>query len=111
MQGRATQIWRKAASWKLQHQDEKIREETRTTDDEEKLEPAIAETPRTHHSRWRMSGKARRQRRGKGWTAWTGLKDTDCRAVREEKSKSVAERLRETAEKTVTAEDEAGTGL
>ena len=36
---------------------------------------------------------------------------SDCRAGREEKSKSVAKRLRETAEKTGTAEGEAGTGL
>ena len=36
---------------------------------------------------------------------------SDCRAGREEKSKSVAERLRETAEKTGTAEAEVVTGL
>ena len=35
----------------------------------------------------------------------------DCRAGREEKSKLVAERSRETAEKTGTAEVEARTGL
>ena len=34
-----------------------------------------------------------------------------CRAGREEKSKSVEERSRETVEKTGTAEGEAGTGL
>ena len=36
---------------------------------------------------------------------------SDCRAGREEKSKSVAERSRETEEKTGKAEVEAGTGL
>ena len=35
---------------------------------------------------------------------------SDCRAGREEKSKLVAERSKETAEKTGTAEDEAGRG-
>ena len=35
----------------------------------------------------------------------------DCRAGREEKSKLVAERSKETAEKTGTGEVEAGTGL
>ena len=41
---------------------------------------------------------------------WTEA-HSDCRAGREEKSKSVVERSRERAEKTGTAEDEAGTGL
>ena len=41
---------------------------------------------------------------------WTGA-HSDCRAGREEKLKSVAERSREMAEKTGTAEVEAGTGL
>ena len=41
---------------------------------------------------------------------WTDA-HSDFRAGREEKSKSVAERSRETVEKTGTAEDEAGTGL
>ena len=36
---------------------------------------------------------------------------SDCRAGREEKLKLVAERSRETAKKTGTAEVEAGTGL
>ena len=36
---------------------------------------------------------------------------SDCRAGREEKSKSVAEKLRETAEKTGTAKVEVGTRL
>ena len=36
---------------------------------------------------------------------------SDCRARREEKSKSVVERSRERAEKTGIAEDEAGTRL
>ena len=36
---------------------------------------------------------------------------SDCRAGREEKSKLVAERSRETAEKTGTTEVEAGIGL
>ena len=36
---------------------------------------------------------------------------SDCRAWREEKSKSVGERSRETVEKTGTAEAEVGTGL
>ena len=41
---------------------------------------------------------------------WTEV-HLDCRAGREEKSKSMAERLRESVEKTGTVEDEAGTGL
>ena len=41
---------------------------------------------------------------------WTEA-HSDCRAGREDKSKSVGERSREMAEKTGTAEDEAGTGL
>ena len=43
MQGRALQIWRTAAFWKLENQDEKVREETGTSDGVEKLEPAGAE--------------------------------------------------------------------
>ena len=41
---------------------------------------------------------------------WTEA-HSNCRAGREDKLKLVAERLRETAEKTGTAEGEAGTGL
>ena len=41
---------------------------------------------------------------------WTEA-HSNCRAGREEKSKLVAESLRETAEKTGMAEGEAGTGL
>ena len=41
---------------------------------------------------------------------WTGA-HSDCRAGREEKLKSVAERSREMAEKSGTAEVEAGPGL
>ena len=57
-----------------QRQDEKVREEIGTSDGVEKLGPAATETLRIHHRRWRMSGKARRQRRGTGWIAWTGPK-------------------------------------
>ena len=60
------------------------------------MEPAARETTRIHHSRVRTSGKERRPRRGKGWTTWTELKGT-LTAGREEKSKSLAERSRETA--------------
>ena len=41
---------------------------------------------------------------------WTEA-HSDCRAGREEKSKLVVERSRETVEKTGTVEVEAGTGL
>ena len=77
----------------------------------EKLEPAAAETSGTHHSRWRKSGKAWRQQRGTGWTAWTGLKDTRTAGQGERNSQSVVERSRETVEKTGMVEVEAGTGL
>ena len=53
------------------------------------------ESPRTHHSRRRISGMGQRQRRGKGWTAW-----------RVEKSKFVVERSRGVAERTGRAEGE-----
>ena len=65
-QGRATQIWRTTASWKLKHQDVRV--------PGEKLEPEAVETRRIHHSRWRTSGKRWRPLRGKGWTTWTGLR-------------------------------------
>ena len=65
------------------------------------MNTAAKKTLRTHHSRWRMSGKERSPRRGRGWTTWTGLKG---KAGRDERSKSVVERLRETAEKTSTTE-------
>ena len=51
----------------------------------------------------------------RGWDGfdtmdWTEV-HSDCKAGREEKSKSTAERLREMAEKTGTVEGETGTGL
>ena len=76
LRGQATPTWRTGASGMHKHQDERSHEETGTADGVEKLEPAAAESWRTYLSRQRTSGRARRQRRGKGWTAWTGLKDT-----------------------------------
>ena len=111
-QGRATGIWRTASFWKLKHQDEKVHGEIGTTHGVEKLEPAAVESPKTHHIKWRMSGKARRQpeRNRLNSMDWTEA-ISDCRAGREEKSKSVAERSREMVEKTGTAEVDAGTRL
>ena len=53
-----------------------------------------------------MKGTETTERDGLDSMDWTEA-HSDCRAGREEKSKSVAERLRETTEKTGTAEGEA----
>ena len=50
------------------------------------------------------------EREGLDNTDWTE-RHSDCKAGRDEKSKLVAERLREMAEKTGTAEADVGTGL
>ena len=50
------------------------------------------------------------ERDGQDTMDWTEA-HLDCKAGREEKSKSAAERSRERAEKTGTVEGEAGTGL
>ena len=55
-------------------------------------------------------GMATTERDGLDNMDWTEA-HSDCRAGREEKSKSVVERSRETAEKTGAAEGEAGTML
>ena len=55
-------------------------------------------------------GRETTERDGLDTMDWTEV-HSDCRAGREEKSKSVVDRSRETAETTGRAEGEAGTGL
>ena len=55
-------------------------------------------------------GRETTERDGLDSMNWTEA-HSDCMAGREEKSKSVGERSRKTAEKTGTVEGEAGTGL
>ena len=62
MRGRATQIWRTAASWKLGHQDEKVHVGTGTIYGAEKLEPE--DTSQKMVDVWKGTETRERERAG-----------------------------------------------